>query len=679
MAEDQNLNLTATFKATADVGEIDRAIGKLDTLRSKIASLEQAQSTLNRLSVKAGTAFDVAKDAEAVALKAGRDPKAEIASAMGKLFKSITDDLASSNIPQAKLLGIGGDALASVQKTVDGLGGLQKVLSGAATKLLQDGIVPIRERLDRDLSAYNRAIGGKTTRARPPGLLGADIPTGVNPDTLLAGVKEFPLAKDTTDAELVETQRKIKSKATAKNKDVQAAAEKVEQAVVQTIQTTAEALKATASAASQTSTARGRIRQATGTSRIIGDTLGIGPGATYGGSAGGAGAGAGAGAGSTGRRSGARKPFGFDEATNTATQSLNREARAAKETAVAMGGLAQAKKQVVTGERAVASSTGKVIDQLMKEMKAAPKAAAALHQMLRQMEAASNPRYARGFQSAGQNINRIESASRGARTGIMGMAGANDSFLGQVKQVAVMATSFSILQGVASKLQEGFHHLTGGIIGFNQMLERTEVGFRRLFVNQAQQVETARGFGDMTKEVEYLKMGYESADTAAAGVVDTIRQFANVTPFRFEELAQATLRMRAFGFSLDEVLYKSDATESGFDGAVVAIGDAVSALGGGALEFQRITYALGQMKQAGRVYQNDMMQLANAGIGGYQYIADALKLEITKKGTGQRKDVKAEYAKLYDDLSTNTIETVRGLQPTERSLERLLLGQLLRG
>lgn len=347
--------------------------------------------------------------------------------------------------------------------------------------------------------------------------------------------------------------------------------------------------------------------------------------------------------------------------TDRATTSLARETSAAKETAVAMKGLAEAKKQVVTGEKSVAASTGKVIDQLMKEMKAAPKAAAALHQMLRRMEAASNPKYARGFAQAGQSLDNVSRSAQKTATGFLGAARAGDSFLGQVKQVAVMATSFSILQGVAGKLQEGFHHLTGGIIGFNQMLERTQVGFNRLFANQAQQVEIARGFGDMTKEVEYLKMGYDSANAAAAGVVDTIRQFANVTPFRFEELAQATLRMRAFGFGLDEVLYKSNATESGFDGAVVAIGDAVSALGGGALEFQRITYALGQMKQAGRVYQNDMMQLANAGIGGYQYIADQLKLEITKNGSGQRADVKEQHKKLYDDLSNNTIETVRRL------------------
>jgi hypothetical protein len=67
------------------------------------------------------------------------------------------------------------------------------------------------------------------------------------------------------------------------------------------------------------------------------------------------------------------------------------------------------------------------------------------------------------------------------------------------------------------------------------------------------------------------------------------------------------------------------------------------------------------MKQAGRVYQNDMMQLANAGIGGYQYIANSLRKEITQGNTGRKEDVKAGYAELYDELSKNTIETVRRL------------------
>jgi tape measure domain-containing protein len=248
------------------------------------------------------------------------------------------------------------------------------------------------------------------------------------------------------------------------------------------------------------------------------------------------------------------------------------------------------------------------------------------------------------------------------------MARQQDAIAGQIKNVLGMAAGYQVLQGIASEIGQIFGHLKGGIIGFNSLLEQSTVGFTTLFRNQAQQLFAA-GEGltqqqvlaaDVSGRIDYIRMGYSTASAAAEGMVSTIREFANVTPFRFAELQESALRMRAFGFSLDEVLRKNPDTKK-FEGGIVAVGNAVSALGGGADAFRRITYALGQMKQAGRVYQNDMMQLANAGLGGYQYIADGLKLEITKNATGQRKDVKEQYKKLYDDLSTNTIETGRRL------------------
>jgi hypothetical protein len=119
--------------------------------------------------------------------------------------------------------------------------------------------------------------------------------------------------------------------------------------------------------------------------------------------------------------------------------------------------------------------------------------------------------------------------------------------------------------------------------------------------------------------------------------------------------------MRAFGFQMDEILKKDKNSADGFSGAIVSVGNAVSALGGGADAFRRITYALGQMKQAGRVYQNDMMQLANAGIGGYRYIAQSLMKEISTNADGTAKKMTGSQQALYNKLQSNAIETVRRL------------------
>jgi hypothetical protein len=200
------------------------------------------------------------------------------------------------------------------------------------------------------------------------------------------------------------------------------------------------------------------------------------------------------------------------------------------------------------------------------------------------------------------------------------------------------------------------------------MVEQSTVGFTTLFENQAKQAFAA-GEGlskeqvllaDVSAKIDYIQMGYQDAGSAAKALIGTVREFANVTPFRFAELNEAALRMRAFGFALDEVLKKNPETGK-FEGGIVAVGNAVSALGGGADSFRRITYALGQMKQAGRVYQNDMMQLANAGIGGYKYIASALKKEITKDGSGSADQIKKGQEKLFASLESNAIETVRRL------------------
>lgn len=324
---------------------------------------------------------------------------------------------------------------------------------------------------------------------------------------------------------------------------------------------------------------------------------------------------------------------------------------------------------------AAAAASKSVIAELQKEVLGNQQAAAALHKTLRQQEAASNPKYRQAIQqrAASQitysdSVNKVAASSNNAGRAIQGMARQQDAIAGQIKNVLGMAAGYQVLQGIAGEIGQIFGHLKGGIMGFNSMLEQATVGFTTLFKNQAEQAY-ALGEGltdaqslaeDVSGKIDFIRMGYGSAENAAAGMIETIREFANVTPFRFAELQESALRMRAFGFSLDEVLRKNPETKK-FEGGIVAVGNAVSALGGGADAFRRITYALGQMKQAGRVYQNDMMQLANAGIGGYKYIADQLKREITADGSGSRKMVKAQYRTMFTELETNAIETVRRL------------------
>lgn len=103
-----------------------------------------------------------------------------------------------------------------------------------------------------------------------------------------------------------------------------------------------------------------------------------------------------------------------------------------------------------------------------------------------------------------------------------------------------------------------------------------------------------------------------SAD-AAKKHLEALKDFAAKTPFEFTELTQASKRMMAFGFEAEKVVPM-----------LRDIGDATSALGLGSEGINRITRALGQMQAKGKVSGEEMMQITEAGIPGWRYLAEAM-------------------------------------------------------
>ena len=376
-----------------------------------------------------------------------------------------------------------------------------------------------------------------------------------------------------------------------------------------------------------------------------------------------------------------------------AIRGLEQLAAAARSAAASLKALSTSANSA--GRRGSAGGGELVATRMMREMRTGfAKEYASLHRAERRNEATVFPRsqYAAGAGGSGgaggprapmqvaPAYGQIDKAAAGAARSISAVKQEGDAITGQVKNVLGMAFGYQAIHAVASQLQQVFGHLQGGVIQFNSMLEQATVGFTTLFKNQAQQAQaTNELLGENAVGIDYMAMGYKDAEDAAEGVIETIRQFANVTPFRFAEIQESTLRMRAFGFDMSEILRENSESVDQFSGGIVAVGNAVAALGGGADAFRRITYALGQMKQAGRVYQNDMMQLANAGIGGYKYIAEALMKEITTDGKGQKDKVIKGQEALYSQLESNAIETVRRLTTSgkvsgEAASRAILLG-----
>jgi len=92
-----------------------------------------------------------------------------------------------------------------------------------------------------------------------------------------------------------------------------------------------------------------------------------------------------------------------------------------------------------------------------------------------------------------------------------------------------------------------------------------------------------------------------------------LREFAKSTPFEFTELQDASRRLLAMGFAAEKILPM-----------MTNIGDAVSGLGLGAEGVDRVTLALGQLQAKGKVSGQEMMQLTEAGIPAWKYLAESM-------------------------------------------------------
>lgn len=98
----------------------------------------------------------------------------------------------------------------------------------------------------------------------------------------------------------------------------------------------------------------------------------------------------------------------------------------------------------------------------------------------------------------------------------------------------------------------------------------------------------------------------------ASKMLGDLKAFADETPFEFLELQDAAKRMMAYGFAADDVIP-----------ILKSVGDAAAALGGGGPMIKRITTALGQMSAKGKVGNDDLRQLAEAGVPALKHLADA--------------------------------------------------------
>lgn len=154
-----------------------------------------------------------------------------------------------------------------------------------------------------------------------------------------------------------------------------------------------------------------------------------------------------------------------------------------------------------------------------------------------------------------------------------------------LKRLGQNALSVAAGMGIFNGLMATFRGLIETGIGWNQMME----------------VSAAKW--------ETLLGSAQAAQEQLAWMAD----FAAATPFEYAELDNASSRMKAFGFTIEQTR-----------ALLGTLGDAAAATGTGSEGIDRITTALGQMNAKTKVQTQEMMQLTEMGIPAWQMLADAM-------------------------------------------------------
>lgn len=114
-----------------------------------------------------------------------------------------------------------------------------------------------------------------------------------------------------------------------------------------------------------------------------------------------------------------------------------------------------------------------------------------------------------------------------------------------------------------------------------------------------------------TTEISFTTM--LGSSEAALGMMDELADFAAHTPFELSGLQTATRQLLAYGFTAEDVIPM-----------LTAVGDATAALGTGQAGIESVTRALGQMRTRGKASAEEMLQLTEAGVPAWEYLARAI-------------------------------------------------------
>lgn len=136
----------------------------------------------------------------------------------------------------------------------------------------------------------------------------------------------------------------------------------------------------------------------------------------------------------------------------------------------------------------------------------------------------------------------------------------------------------------------------------------------------------------------------------AKNLLGQLQDFAAKTPFEFNDVAAASQKFLAFGFTAEQIIP-----------TLKAVGDAAAGVGLGKEGIDRITLALGQMAAKSKVQSDEMLQLTEAGIPAWQMLADKIGTSVPQA---------------MDMVSKGAVDAQTGLQALAGGMEEKFGGMM---
>ena len=312
------------------------------------------------------------------------------------------------------------------------------------------------------------------------------------------------------------------------------------------------------------------------------------------------------------------------------------------------------------GIQNVQSETKKTVSSLSGEYSKAAKAVVALTRRYNESvgktgKASSETKNLKTMLAQAEaQLRATTTALKAANNGMDSFASSTDKASGRslanaITQGTVMANVFSKLGSAALSAAEGF--ISSGI-EYNAQIEKYTTGFTNML----------------------------GSAEAAQQVMNQIQEDAAKTPFDVESLTKA-----------NQYLISAGENASYARNTIMALGDAVSATGGGNDELNRMSQNLQQIANTGKATAADIKQFAYAGIDVYGILAD-----YTGKSTAEVQNMTISYdlltqalqaaseegGRYYSSMDTQS-QTMNGrmstLKDNVKQLAGLLTGDLSSG